>query len=117
MEYKRKRRYDTEDLRAEELILRDVANNARRKVIDCPHCDLGWVIKDGHQAWDCPYCVPYAKDTNREWRKVRDQLRDAGEESDPLIPYQYPPRDGLYDPQGEDLVRQFVEQRRGGTNA
>lgn len=118
MEYKRKRTSpaDIEDLRADELILRDVANRARHKVIDCTHCDLGWVIEDGHQAWSCPYCTPGAKDTNREWRAVRDQLRDAGVEVDALVPYQYPHRQGLYDPQGVAMVNEFLASVRRDEN-
>lgn len=118
MEHKRKRTSpaDIEDLRADEMIARDVANRARQKVIDCTNCDLGWVIEDGHQVWACPYCVPSAKDTNREWRAVRDQLKDAGVEVDRLIPYDYPHRQGLYDPQGVAMVDEFLASVRRDEN-
>lgn len=118
MEYKRKRpsSFDVDSLRDEELTLRLEANRARQQVSICPKCDEGWILYRGddgrdHQAWDCPHCVPRAKETNRAWRKVRDQLLEAGEAVDALDPYRKP-YITYTDDQGAEMVGKVMAATR-----
>lgn len=82
------KRVNTDNLAEEEGILRDDYYRACERVRKCRNCDQGWTVETGpdgkdHQNW-CNYCWDQLKDANREWRKVRDELRGAGVEVEPL---------------------------------
>lgn len=78
------KRVDTDSLYSELAALEDLYYQACSAVRRCHACDEGWMVEtwaDGREHQNrCPYCWDKLREANRAWRRVRDQLRDAGED-------------------------------------
>lgn len=78
------KKVDTNALYSELASLEDLYYQACHRVRECHNCEEGWVLEtwaDGREHQNrCCYCWAQLCEANRAWRKVRDALRNAGEE-------------------------------------